>query len=143
MKGLKIIPLFLLLIVLSYFGVLFVEDNRTEVIISFFGTTTPPMAMGFVVLTSALAGMIVAGFLCILELVVLYLQNKSMRRKLKSLGHETTPSIVESLEDESVQNNAIVSTESTPDAEEAKPEPAPEPKEKEKTSKKRSKSSSH
>lgn len=82
MKGLKIIPIFLVLILMAYVGMLFVEANRDEVVITFFGSQTPPVPLGFVVLTSALIGMLVAGVLCVLELTVLYLQNKSLRRRL-------------------------------------------------------------
>lgn len=90
MKGLKIIPIFLVLILLSYVGMLFVEANRDEVVITFFGSQTPAVPLGFVVLTSALIGMVVAGVLCVLELAVLYLQNKSLRRRL--LGSDPRPS---------------------------------------------------
>ncbi len=86
MKGLKIIPFFLVLILLSYVGVLFVQLNPAEISVVFFGGyESPPLAMGFVVLTSALVGMLLAGVLCLLELVVLYVQNKSLRRKLSAL----------------------------------------------------------
>ena len=87
MKGLKIIPMFLVLIILSYVGMLFVEANRDEVAIHFGSYISPPMALGFVVLTSVLLGMVFAGLLCIVELGALYLQNKGLRRKLSAFDH--------------------------------------------------------
>lgn len=86
MKGLKIIPLFLGLIVLSYLGMLFVEANRDEVVITFWGKTSSPTAQGLVVLTSALVGMLICGALCSVELLVLYAQNRKLRRRLAQLG---------------------------------------------------------
>lgn len=81
MKGLKVIPIFLILIVLSYFGLLFVEANREEVVIHFFSYQSPPTPLGFVVLTSALVGMIFSGLLCTIEILALYVQNKNLKRK--------------------------------------------------------------
>ncbi|MCB0417765.1 MAG: LapA family protein [Bdellovibrionales bacterium] len=100
MRGLKIIPLFLVLIVFSYIGVIFVQNNPDEMVIRFFNHyESPPLALGFIILTSALVGMVVAGILCVLELVVLYLQNKSLRRKLEELGQKTNPSFREIISD--------------------------------------------
>ncbi|MCB0403286.1 MAG: LapA family protein [Bdellovibrionales bacterium] len=100
MRGLKIIPLFLVLIVFSYIGVIFVQNNPDEMVIRFFNQyESPPLALGFIILTSALVGMVVAGILCVLELVVLYLQNKSLRRKLEELGQKTNTSFREVLSD--------------------------------------------
>ncbi|MEZ4752227.1 MAG: LapA family protein [Bdellovibrionota bacterium] len=100
MRGLKIIPLFLVLIVFSYIGVIFVQNNPDEMVIRFFNHyESPPLALGFIILTSALVGMVVAGILCVLELVVLYLQNKSLRRKLEELGQKTNTSFREMLSD--------------------------------------------
>jgi uncharacterized integral membrane protein len=91
MKGLKIIPLFFALIVLSYLGMMFVRQNPQDVIVRFGDKSTSPTALGFVILTSALVGMIVAGALCSVELMVLYMQKKKMKRKLfpRSPGAET------------------------------------------------------
>lgn len=83
MKGLKIIPMFLVLIVLSYFGIGFVEANREHVVINFGGYQSHPTALGFTVLTSVLAGMLIAGFLCSIELLALTIQNKRLKNKLK------------------------------------------------------------
>jgi hypothetical protein len=82
MKGLKIIPMFAALLVLSYIGVSFVRQNPEDVIVRFGARATQPYALGFVVLTSVLVGMIFAGALCSIELIVLYMQNKRMKRKL-------------------------------------------------------------
>ncbi len=82
MKGLKIIPMFAFLLVLSYLGVMFVRDNPLDVVVRFGSHTMPSTALGFVILTSLLAGMIFAGALCSVELMVLYMQNQKMKRKL-------------------------------------------------------------
>ena len=57
MKALKIIPVFVVLIVSTYGGMLFVEANRSEVVIQFGSYQSPAAALGFVVLTSILIGM--------------------------------------------------------------------------------------
>jgi uncharacterized integral membrane protein len=85
-KALKIIPLFVLLIFFTYLGMLFVEANRQEVVIEFFHLQSPPAALGFVVLTSVLIGMCLAGALCSVELLALYVQYKKIQR----LGHRET-----------------------------------------------------
>jgi uncharacterized integral membrane protein len=82
MKGLKIIPMFLFLIILTYFGVLFVQANGTEVIIKLGTSETPPTPIGFVVLTSVLLGMFVCGIFCSIELLALHMQNRKLRRYL-------------------------------------------------------------
>lgn len=85
MKMLVVIPLFLVLIILSFLGTLFVEANREEVVIAFFRHQSEPVALGFVVLTSILIGMIIAGALCSVEMLALYLKNRSLRRKVSQL----------------------------------------------------------
>lgn len=80
MKGLKIIPMFLILIVLSYFGLWFVESNRTEVVIHLGTHETPPTPLGFAILTSILIGMLVAGLFCSVEMLALYIQNRKLKR---------------------------------------------------------------
>ena len=82
MKGLKIIPMFMVMIVLCYFGVLFVQANSEQVALTFGAFQTPSVPLGFAVLTAILAGMIVAGFLSILELVILFMENKQLRKRL-------------------------------------------------------------
>ncbi len=94
MKGLRLIPLFLLLIILVYFGMLFVEANRQEVSITFGSYQGHSMALGFVVLTSVLVGMLISGGLCTLEFIALYIKIRGLRRKLaaKSAHHEMVSS---------------------------------------------------
>ena len=87
MKGLKLIPLFLLLIILTYVGMLFVEANRTDVTITFWSHQSPPIAVGFVILTSILAGMLISGSLCTLEFIALYIKIRGLRRKLAAKSH--------------------------------------------------------
>lgn len=82
MKGLKIIPMFLVLIVLSFTGALFVDKNPDPVSINFFRYVTPPAKLGLVVLSSMMLGMLVAGVLCSVELLALFVQNKNLRRRL-------------------------------------------------------------
>lgn len=84
MKGLKIIPMFLVLIFFSFLGALFVERNPTPVAINFFRYTTPPTKLGLVVLCSMMLGMVIAGFLCSIEILALFIQNKNLRKKLNA-----------------------------------------------------------
>lgn len=81
MKALRIIPVFVLLIVSTYVGMLFVEANRQEVVISFGNYQSPATALGFVVLTSILIGMCISGLLCSIELFALYVQFKRLKRR--------------------------------------------------------------
>ena len=76
MKGLRVIPMFLVLILFSYVGALFVEKNPDPVSINFLRFTTPPAKLGLVVLSSMMLGMIAAGLLCSIELLALFVQNK-------------------------------------------------------------------
>ena len=82
MKGLKIIPVFLVLLLCTYVGILFVEANRDTVVVQFGNFQSHPAAMGLVVLTSILLGMILAGALCSIELMVLVVHNRKLRRRL-------------------------------------------------------------
>ncbi|MBI1861276.1 MAG: LapA family protein [Deltaproteobacteria bacterium] len=81
MKALKIIPIFIILIGSTYIGMLFVEANRTEVVINFGHYQSPGTALGFVVLTSVLIGMCVAGCLCSIEIFALYMQYNKIKRQ--------------------------------------------------------------
>ncbi len=85
MKGLRIIPIFLVLIVCTYGGMLFIEANRAEVVIHLGSYTSPPTATGFVVLTNILIGMILCGFFCSIEILALYMQNRRLKRRLELL----------------------------------------------------------
>jgi len=85
MKGLRVIPMFLVLILFSYVGALFVERNPDPVSINFLRFVTPPAKLGLVVLSSLMLGMIAAGLLCSIELLALFVQNKNLRRKLNQM----------------------------------------------------------
>ena len=89
MKGLKLIPLFLFLMIMVFIGMKFVDANREEVIINFGNYQSLPTSQGFVVLTSALIGMVVCGTLCSVEILALYVQNRKLRRKLAALAQAT------------------------------------------------------
>ena len=82
MKGLKIIPMFLVLMIMTYGGMLFVQANNTEVVVKLGHYESQPVATGFVVLTSVFIGMLLCGALCSIELLALYMQNKRLKRKL-------------------------------------------------------------
>ncbi len=92
MKGLKIIPMFVLLIIFSFVGALFVEANHDLVEIHFFRFHTPPIKQGLVVLISMLTGMIITGLLCLVELLALFVQNKGLKKKLAQLKSQSSPS---------------------------------------------------
>lgn len=86
MKGLKIIPMFLVLMALTYAGMLFVQANSDEVIVRLGPSQSPPLAIGFVVLTSVFLGMVVCGTLCSIEMLALYVQNRKLKKKIINLG---------------------------------------------------------
>jgi len=88
-KGLKVIPMFLILILFSYVGALFVERNPDPVSINFLRFVTPPAKLGLVVLSSMMLGMIAAGLLCSIELLALFVQNKNLRRKLNHFKNQS------------------------------------------------------
>lgn len=88
MKGLKIIPLFLVLIALTYSGMLFVHSNGDEITVKLGEYSFPPTAIGFVVLTSIFVGMVVCGVLCSIEMLALYVQNRRLKKKLVSLNNQ-------------------------------------------------------
>lgn len=92
MKGLKIIPMFAALLLLSYIGVVFVRQNPQDVVVRFGERASPSAALGFVILTSVLVGMIFAGALCSIELIVLYMQNQRMKRRL--FPHQPKPNVL-------------------------------------------------
>lgn len=93
MKGLKLIPLFLVLMILVFIGMKFVDANREDVIINFGNYQSLPTSQGFVVLTSVLVGMVVCGTLCSVEILALYVQNRKLRRKLAALAQATRASM--------------------------------------------------
>jgi len=81
MKGLKVIPVFVILLLCTYLGILFVEANRENVVVSFGKYQSTAMPLGLVILTSVLVGMVAAGALCSIELVILLLQNQKLKRR--------------------------------------------------------------
>lgn len=81
MKGLKIIPIFVILLLCTYLGILFVEANRENVVVSFGKYQSTPMPLGLVVLSSVLVGMVAAGALCSIELVILLIQNHKLKKR--------------------------------------------------------------
>ena len=117
MKGLRIIPMFMVMIVLCYFGVLFVQANSESVTLAFGAFQTPSVPIGFAVLTAILVGMLVAGFLSILELVILYIENKQLRKRLNKYeeGENSTSNLLEeSFEDDPVQATSFDSSPDSP-----------------------------
>ncbi len=91
MKGLKIIPIFIILLLCTYLGILFVEANRENVVVSFGKYQSTAMPLGLVILTSVLVGMVAAGLLCSIELVILLLQNQKLKRRQARMSDNSTP----------------------------------------------------
>jgi len=98
MKGLKIIPVFVVFLVLTYLGVLFVNANSDPVVVRLLRWESPPVALGLVLLTAVLIGMVAAGALCSIELILLALENRKLRRRAPrhvggrtGSGHEPLP----------------------------------------------------
>lgn len=85
MKGLKVIPLFLLFSVLSYFGMRFLEDNEQKIDVQFWGFHTPTLSIGMTIITSILVGMLIVGILYIVFAAPLAWQVRSLKRKLNDL----------------------------------------------------------
>jgi uncharacterized integral membrane protein len=85
MKAMKLIIIFFIFMVFTYFGVLFVNLNKQEVVVKIFKYQSDPMSVGIVVLTSILFGMVACAALCGVELVTLYMQRSSLRKRLHSL----------------------------------------------------------
>ena len=91
MKGLKIIPMFLLLIGLTYAGMLFVQANSDMVSVQLGGYVVGPMATGFMVLSSVFCGMVFCGALCSVEMLGLYVQNRKLKKKLIASSTPSKP----------------------------------------------------
>ena len=85
MKGLRIIPVFAFFIIMTYGGMIFVHANSQEVKVQLGSLDVPQAPLGLVVLTSVLIGMLICGFLCSIELLAMYVQNKRLKRRLSSL----------------------------------------------------------
>ncbi|NBW98470.1 LapA family protein [bacterium] len=82
MTGLKLIPAFFLLMVLTYFGIQFVEANREEVVVTIGAWQSRSIALGFVVISSFFIGMVFSAALSLTELLRLYIINHRLKRKL-------------------------------------------------------------
>lgn len=91
MKGLKIIPMFLILIGLTYAGMLFVQANSEMVSVQLGGYVVGPMASGFMVMSSVFCGMVFCGALCSVEMLGLYVQNRKLKKKLTALVNASKP----------------------------------------------------
>jgi len=85
MKSLKLIPAFFLLMVLTYFGVQFVEANRDEVIVNLGSWSSRPVTLGFVILTSFFLGTLFSALLSATELLRLYVETHRLKRKNNEL----------------------------------------------------------
>ena len=96
MKGLKIIPLFLVLISLTYAGMFFIQSNSEAVTVTLGRYQFPEAASGFVVLTSVFFGMLVCGLFCSIELFALYVQNKRLQRTIITLRNAPKPAHADS-----------------------------------------------
>ena len=114
MKGLKVIPAFLFLIVCTYIGTLFVQENRDPVTVQFMSWTAGPAPLGMIVMTSALAGMAIAGLFCSVEVLMVLWENRRLRRRLAqalplsveedSPYEDTTASTAQAVEDAATVN---------------------------------------
>lgn len=82
MKALRIIPFMVVLLVLVYFGVFFVEANQELVIVTLGSYVTKPTRLGFVVMTSTLLGLLMGGGLAAAQIIFLSLQNRSLKKRL-------------------------------------------------------------
>jgi len=93
MIGLKMIPAFFILMVMTYFGIQFVEANRDEVYVTVASWQSRPVALGFVVITSFFIGMVFTAALSLAEVLRLHVVNHRLRRKVSDLQSFTqTPS---------------------------------------------------
>jgi len=85
MKSLKLIPAFFLLMVLTYFGVQFVEANRDEVVVNLGSWSSRSVTLGFVILTSFFLGTLFSALLSATELLRLYVEMHRLKRKNQEL----------------------------------------------------------
>lgn len=90
MKSLKLIPIFFLLLVLTYFGVQFVEANREEVFVNLGSWQSRPMSLGFVILTSFFFGSLFSTLLSATEILRLYVETSRLKRKNHELSALST-----------------------------------------------------
>ncbi len=87
MRGLRIIPFLVVLLVLVYYGVGFVEANSEQVVLTIGPWSTAPTRLGFVVMTSTLLGVLVGATLASTQVVILYFQNRSLRKRVGVAQH--------------------------------------------------------
>jgi uncharacterized integral membrane protein len=90
MKALRIIPVLLVLLVCVYLGVLFVEANQQSVVVALGNYRSEPTRMGFVIMTSALIGLLIGAALASVQSFFLYFQNRTLKRKLAQLQSRPT-----------------------------------------------------
>ena len=95
MKSLKLIPIFFLLLVLTYFGVQFVEANRDEVFVTLGSWQSRPMSLGFVILTSFFFGSLFSALLSATELLRLYVETSRLKRKNQELSSLSSRAVTE------------------------------------------------
>ncbi len=107
MRGLRIIPAFLLLVVLSFVGAVFVVQNNDPVSVRFFAYEVPPTKLGLIVLTSILTGMVIAALFCSVELLSLYVQNRRLRRKISQLKPTPPPPTETSFHDRGSESSGV------------------------------------
>lgn len=92
MKTISFIIVFMVLCLVAYVGMLFINLNHQEVTVTFGEIySTPAAPLGLVILTSMLAGMLICGVLFLYEVAALYVQNRQLKRKLGSETHEFDP----------------------------------------------------
>jgi|GEM_PF-2905165 len=88
MRGLKTIGVFIALIGLTYLGVTFVEANREEVILEIGKYRHGPSALGFVVMSSVLIGLVLGALLGSFEILSLLMQNQALKKRLRKFEQE-------------------------------------------------------
>lgn len=93
MTGLKFIPAFFLLMVLTYFGIQFVEANRDEVMVTVGNWQSRPLALGFVIITTFFLGMVFSAALSLAELLRLHLSNHRLRRRVSEFQSQSQSGI--------------------------------------------------
>jgi hypothetical protein len=92
MKPFRIIPLLVVLLILVYLGVMFVEANQEQVILTIGTHQTNPTRLGFVVMTSVLLGIFAGAILATGQIALLFFQNRSLRKRInRTESIEVTP----------------------------------------------------
>lgn len=104
MKSLKLIPVFFLLLILTYFGVQFVEANRESVYVNLGSWQSRPMSLGFVILTSFFFGSLFSAILSATEILRLYVETSRLKRK----NHELSAISSKSSQSEEVSSTSLM-----------------------------------